>query len=106
MNNDKNFSWNDDLNLKPIDKALKQAKQKSDLREIITLSWIRSVFLIISPIIVLSIIIVYLLNLLLPEHYRWLLSNDLTQVKDLFISIVAGIVLSLTTSSFLKTNKN
>ena len=41
------------------------------------------------------LIVCYVLNLILPESHRWLSPDDLSTIKDVVISIIGGLLMSL-----------
>lgn len=66
---------------------------------------IRLVIVCIAVFLAFAIVIIYLIHLTCPMSWRWLCKSEVTQIKDLAISIIVGLTLSIATTYFFKMKK-
>jgi hypothetical protein len=81
----------DDLNDKRMEK-----------REYTVRHWVKLITIGILALLGGGIVVCYVLNLLIPMDWRWLSQNDMSSIKDLVTSIVAGLMMSLAIKFFTK----
>ncbi|MDU5054436.1 MAG: hypothetical protein E6234_06240 [Sutterella wadsworthensis] len=89
----------DDLNAEvsqstkePKDEELStiQKRQELSLRH-----WVSIGAIALLALLGFVLIVCYVLNLILPESHRWLSPDDLSTIKDVVISIIGGLLMSL-----------
>lgn len=57
--------------------------------------WVSMGAIAILALLGFVLIVCYVLNLILPESHRWLSPDDLSTIKDVVISIIGGLLMSL-----------
>ena len=57
--------------------------------------WVTLVLIAFLCICALALVGTYVANLVLPAGCRWLSPGDMSAIKDIVVSIVAGLVMSL-----------
>lgn len=91
---------------KEIDTPFAQKRQAMSYHEDRWFYWVRVGFLLLASVVSAAIVIIYLWHLVMPQNLRWLCDNDFSRLKDLALTIIVGIILSLTTTYFFnKKNK-
>ena len=84
------------------DKPYEKARAKLDFQETLWFYRVRISFLLSASVATFGVVLIYVLNLVLPEHWRWLNEQDMSLLKDLSISIVVGLLMSATTAYFFR----
>lgn len=77
-------------------------RRKMHFQEDVWLYWVRIGFLIATSLGTFGVISVYMWHLVAPANWRWLCEPDIMKLKDLAITIIVGLVMSITTSYFFK----
>ena len=100
---------NPPANLVELLKSVPEQDGKDDLndkrmekREYTVRHWVKLITIGILALLGGSIVVCYVLNLLIPMDWRWLSQNDMSSIKDLVTSIVAGLMMSLAIKFFTK----
>ena len=70
------------------------------INEIKVKSWLKIVSFILVVVIAFAYTIVYTLHALLPKEIRWLLPEDLADIKNFVVSIVSGVLTAVVLSYF------
>lgn len=85
-----------------IDKPYGKERAKLSYHEDRWFFWVRVIFLLVASLGTLSVVLVYLWHLAGPLSARWLPDADIIKLKDLAITIIVGLVMSVTTTYFFK----
>ena len=100
---------NPPANLVELLKSVPEQDGKDDLndkrmekREYTVRHWAKLITIGILALLGGGIVVCYVLNLLIPMDWRWLSQNDMSSIKDLVTSIVAGLMMSLAIKFFTK----
>ena len=100
---------NPPANLVELLKSVPEQDGKDDLndkrmekREYTVRHWVKLITIGILALLGGGIVVSYVLNLLIPMDWRWLSQNDMSSIKDLVTSIVAGLMMSLAIKFFTK----
>lgn len=100
---------NPPANLVELLKSVPEQDGKDDLndkrmekREYTVRHWVKLITIGILALLGGDIVVCYVLNLLIPMDWRWLSQNDMSSIKDLVTSIVAGLMMSLAIKFFTK----
>ena len=70
-------------------------KDKRFQQELTLRHWVTLVLIAFLCICALALVGTYVANLVLPAGCRWLSPGDMSAIKDIVVSIVAGLVMSL-----------
>lgn len=54
------------------------------------------------PLLTSAIVVVYFLNLLLPQSWRWLSPDELSGLQSLVVSVLSGVATSVAVNYFYK----
>lgn len=81
-------------------------RRSMHFKEEVWFYWVRVGFLIVSALGCLAVVFVYMWHLIGPNSYRWLCDSDLTKLKELALTIIVGLLMSVTTTYFFKKNGN
>lgn len=65
-------------------------KQESNITH-----WIKIIFLVVVAILGASLLVIYFLHLILPDHWLWLSETRLSNLRGQAISIVSGVAVGL-----------
>lgn len=71
-------------------------------REDVWLYWVRVFFLVFSCLATLAVVTVYMWHLVAPTYWRWLADIEISKLKDLALTIIVGLIMSATTTYFLR----
>ena len=81
-------------------------RRSMHFKEEVWFYWVRVGFLIVSAFGSFSVVLVYMWHLIGPSSCRWLCENELTKLKELALTIIVGLLMSVTTTYFFKKNGN
>lgn len=70
-------------------------KDKRFQQELTLRHWVTLVLIAFLCICALALVGTYVANIVLPAGCRWLSPGDMSAIKDIVVSIVAGLVMSL-----------
>lgn len=77
-------------------------RQKRSFSEENWLYWIRIGFMLLASCLSIVIIFTLFWHILVPREWRWLEENDIMLIKDIAITIIVGILLSLGTTYLIR----
>lgn len=78
-----------------IEKPFVKERQRMSFREDVWFYWVRVGFLLFASLATLGVITVYMLHLVMPADWRWLCDSDMTRLKDLSLTIIVGLLMSV-----------
>ncbi|MCR5813908.1 MAG: hypothetical protein K6G15_05415 [Desulfovibrio sp.] len=68
------------------------------------LHYVRIGFLVLTVVVTTIIVLIYLWHLVAKHEWLWLSPENLSSLEKLAITIITGLILSLSTSYFFKKN--
>lgn len=65
------------------------------------LHWVKLIAILFIPLLASACVLVYVLHILLPEGWRWLREEDLSSLRSLSVSVLAGVISSVAIGYFV-----
>lgn len=84
------------------DDAYKKLQQSIKMSEEWWLHYVRIGFLVLTVVVTAIIVLIYLWHLVAKHEWLWLSPENLSSLEKLAITIITGLILSLSTSYFLR----
>lgn len=75
-------------------------------REEVWFYWVRVIILVAAAFGTIGVVGVYMWHIVGPASCRWLCDTDLTKLKDLAITVVVGMLMSVATTYFFRKNNH
>lgn len=85
-----------------IERPFTRERQRMSFREDVWFYWVRVGFLLFASLATLGVVSIYMLHLVIPVEWRWLCDSDMTRLKDLSLTIIVGLLMSVTTTYFFR----
>lgn len=85
-----------------VDEEIGQKRRKRDFQEETWFYRVRVGFLLTVSCACVGVVLCYLWHLVAPEHLRWLSPENISALKDLALSIIVGLSMTMLTTYFFK----
>ena len=87
---------------KEVDRFLADERAKMDFHEDRWLYWIRVILLFFVLLMTLAVLFTFVFHIIMPQEWRWLSIDESKYIRDLAVTIIAGLIMSIVTAYYFK----